>query len=505
MKQFTKIAAVLAALVLASAFVACSDGNDRGSRNSVICTWVQSNNASNYYVFYADKTVEVWIDNTLTYSKNTVTYTGNPIADGSTVAIKTVSGVTLFTFTVSGSTATETTYKTRYNIDTSANDDDYDESIDVDEQPTVGGGNGEPVPNDDYYYNESNMMCVWRQIDNPSNGYIFYDNYTVVRYRNENLESLFYYSGEPANYGIVQIGMETFSIRTTGDTIIATNIASGTQYYVITPNDAWSEEEDSSANDAYVICTWRMSGDPSSFFVFYADKTVEAWVDGRLEYSKNTLYYTGDPIAEGSKGELIEIASGVTLCTFTVSGDVATVYISSFGVKYYIEKSSSSGGGVIESSGGSTNTDGDGGSYEDTPSVAPESPSTDKVSEKPITTDKSTLDEDYYFDMDNVICNWVQTDDESNGYIFYRNNTVVQIIDDDFYALFRYSGDPEYGYATIRGVGTFTGTTGYSTTIVTDNASGTLYYVMSVDEMLEQEEVIESGSSETAWKENTAW
>lgn len=126
---------------------------------------MQSNNASNYYVFYADKTVEVWIDNTLTYSKNTVTYTGNPIADGSTVAIKTVSGVTLFTFTVSGSTATETTYKTRYNIDTSASDDDYDESIDVDEQPTVGGGNGEPVPNDDYYYNESNMMCVWRQIE----------------------------------------------------------------------------------------------------------------------------------------------------------------------------------------------------------------------------------------------------------------------------------------------------------------------------------------------------
>ena len=107
--------------------------------------------------------------------------------------------------------------------------------------------------------------------------------------------------------------------------------------------------------------------------------------------------------------------------------------------------------------------------------------------------------------MNNVICNWVQTDDESNSYIFYRNNTVVQIIDDDFYALFQYSGDPEYGYATIRGIGTFTGTTGYSTTIVTDNASGTLYYVMSVDEMFEQEEVIESGSSETPWKENTAW
>ena len=110
MKQFAKIAAVLATLVLACAFVACGDEDDG---DSVVCTWRMSGNSSNFYVFYADKTVEAWVDGRLGNSRNELRYTGNPIANG-TVEIKTISGVTMFRFNISGSVATESTYRTRY-------------------------------------------------------------------------------------------------------------------------------------------------------------------------------------------------------------------------------------------------------------------------------------------------------------------------------------------------------------------------------------------------------
>lgn len=121
MKQFAKIAAVLAALVLACAFVACGDEDDG---DSVVCTWKRSG-SSDFYVFYADKTVEGWLNNKLEYPRNTLSYTGNPIANG-TVEIKTISGVTMFKFTVSGDVATESTSRRKYDIYIGTADDDDD-------------------------------------------------------------------------------------------------------------------------------------------------------------------------------------------------------------------------------------------------------------------------------------------------------------------------------------------------------------------------------------------
>ena len=323
MKQFAKIAAVLlAALFMASAFTACSDGSESGSGDRVVCTWMLSSDSTTFYVFYADKTVEGWINGKLEYPRNTLSYTGNPIADG-TVEIKTASGVTLFTFSVSGDVAT-------------------------------------------------------------ASGYV------------------------------------------------------GSKYYIKIPStgDSGSASGGGASGDR-VVCTWTQSSDPTNYYVFYADKTVEAYIDGKLEYPRNTLSYTGNPIADGGAGE-IKTFTGVTLFTFRVSGSVATLYIvdSSFGTKYNVNSGSSNGG-----SGGSSSDDGSSTNRPSSPSIA--------------------FDEDYYYDLDNVICIWVQTYNDSNGYAFYENGTVARIWNDDFDTLFYYDGNPLNGYATIWGVGVVSSSDGY--------------------------------------------
>lgn len=375
MKQFAKIAAVLlAALFMASAFTACSDGSEGGSGDRVVCTWMLSSDSTTFYVFYADKTVEGWINGKLEYPRNTLSYTGNPIADG-TVEIKTASGVTLFTFSVSGDVATAS----------------------------------------DYF---------------------------------------------------------------------------GSKYYIKIPSngDSGSASGGGASGDT-VVCTWELSSDPTNYYVFYADKTVEAYIDGKLEYPRNTLSYTGNPIADGGAGE-IKTFTGVTLFTFRVSGSVATLYIvdSSFGTKYNVNSGSSNGG-----SGG--------GAEDKKPDTTEQSP----TREDPITTDERDLDEDYYYDLDNVICAWVQIDNESNGYTFYRNHTVMQYFDGNFHALYYYDGDPLYGCVAIWGVGTFTDDekddSGYI--IATDYNSGIQYRVINFDADEWWEEVVtESGGS---YSENPDW
>lgn len=383
MKQFAKIAAaLLVALFMASAFIACSDGSEGGSGDRVVCTWTLSSDSTTFYVFYADKTVEGWSNRKLEYPRNTLSYTGNPIADG-TVEIKTASGVTLFTFSVSGDVATAS----------------------------------------DYF---------------------------------------------------------------------------GSKYYIKIPStgDSGSSSGGGASGDK-VVCTWELSSDPTNYYVFYADKTVEAYIDGKLEYPRNTLSYTGNPIADGGAGE-IKTFTGVTLFTFRVSGSVATLYIvdSSFGTKYNVNS-------------GSSNSGASGGTENKNPDTTEQSP----TREDPITTDERDLNEDYYYDMDNVVCAWVQSDSPTNGYTFYRNHTVVQYFDNNFHALYYYDGNPEYGGATIRGVGIFIGESDridigddewvWRYTIATDYNSGTQYRVITPDDdEWWEEEVTESGGS---YSENPAW
>lgn len=385
MKQFAKIAAVLlAALFMASAFTACSDGSESGSGDRVVCTLVCTTDSSNYFVFYADKTVEEYDNGKLVEIEGGLIYDNAPTKP-CTVSIKSKLagdyGPTLMTFTVTeddeGICAMNGLLE--YRLKSTSKDDDDDD--------------------DDYYDDIDNVICAWVQSDDESNGYMFYSNNTVEVFLDDELDGRLSYTGKPTVAGTVTIQtVGTFTVRVSNGTVTATNNSTRKVYRVITPDDdEWGE--------------------------------------------------------------------------------------------------SSSGGGS-------------GGGAEDKKPGTTERPTREDLT----TTDERDLDEDYYYDMDNVICNWVQIDNESNGYTFYRNHTVVQYFDNNFHALYYYDGDPLNGDATIRGVGIFMGKrVGINIgddewvwhTIATDYNSGTQYRVITLDDdEWWEEEVTESGGG---YKENPAW
>lgn len=133
MKQFKRFVLIFATLFLSAVFVTCStesdgkgnkdDDNTKGN-TTVLCTWFQEDDKTNYYIFYSDKTVEGYIDGKIEYPRNTLTYSGTSTAAG-TVIIKTNAGTTLFTFTVTKNDdiiiAVEKTFGTKYTTDASSN------------------------------------------------------------------------------------------------------------------------------------------------------------------------------------------------------------------------------------------------------------------------------------------------------------------------------------------------------------------------------------------------
>ena len=127
----------LSVLFLVLSFVACSDGNQRGSGSgghSLICTWELTGNPSgNWFKFYADKTAECYPEPTTTGTDDkTLIYSGNPLESG-TVTLKARALVNAargneaavppqFTFTVTTSNGTVTATMqgagARYNVRT---------------------------------------------------------------------------------------------------------------------------------------------------------------------------------------------------------------------------------------------------------------------------------------------------------------------------------------------------------------------------------------------------
>ena len=111
MKFFSKLAAILAALMLACAFVACS--NDGGSSDDSASTGVSpstgtliatfaSGSGYTVYQFYSDNRMSI-VENG--GSPDWFTYTGNPAATSGTVTISTSRGP--YTLTINGNTASD--------------------------------------------------------------------------------------------------------------------------------------------------------------------------------------------------------------------------------------------------------------------------------------------------------------------------------------------------------------------------------------------------------------
>ncbi|MDY2617158.1 MAG: hypothetical protein SOV76_11490 [Treponema succinifaciens] len=86
MRKFAKISAVLAAMVLALAFVGCKDDDDDNDQ-SVVTTWCTESNSSKFY-FYDDGSVKFELD-VETYSGS---YSGDTTKDGTIKVFATVEG-----------------------------------------------------------------------------------------------------------------------------------------------------------------------------------------------------------------------------------------------------------------------------------------------------------------------------------------------------------------------------------------------------------------------------
>lgn len=152
MKYFRKIVFFLSMLLFVTMLGSCSAGDDGSSdenettEDTVVCTWVQESDKTNYYVFYSDKTVEGYINGKLEYPRSTLSYEGSPNATG-TLTIKTATGAMLFTFTVtkSGSaiTATEKSFGTKYSMGGSLGGNSGD-SKEKDDDGTENSGGSNP-------------------------------------------------------------------------------------------------------------------------------------------------------------------------------------------------------------------------------------------------------------------------------------------------------------------------------------------------------------------------
>ena len=102
MKFFSKIAAILAALMLACAFVACSNDSSSDSNEKTVVATFASGSGYTVYTFYSDNKMSI-VENG--GSPMWCTYTGNPAATSGTVTISTSEGP--YTLTINGNTASD--------------------------------------------------------------------------------------------------------------------------------------------------------------------------------------------------------------------------------------------------------------------------------------------------------------------------------------------------------------------------------------------------------------
>ena len=90
MRKFAKISAVLAAMVLALAFVGCKDDDDDDDDPSVVTTWYCTEEETEDGIsetmtlyFYDDNTFKmIFSDGSITVTYSTGTYTGDTTKDG---------------------------------------------------------------------------------------------------------------------------------------------------------------------------------------------------------------------------------------------------------------------------------------------------------------------------------------------------------------------------------------------------------------------------------------
>lgn len=389
-----------------------------------LCVWVAYGDNSNYYIFYDDGTAEYYAGYALNFSRSVLTYTGKPNAAGTvkitnknTVPILIAAGAGTLTFTVKKSgadlIATESNSGLRYIVTTSI--------------PSSGGNSsgGDTSIEPENPSTTPTLYSMTVSTSDAEAGIIYIDNCVVYD------GTYMQYAGETIGITITaNDGYEFYSLSVMGDNgkeISYEEISHESRYRFTMPESAVTVLVYFRAiNGDAEVCRWEQNDNSSNYFVFYADKTVDFYVNGNLRYARSSYKYTGKPTSSGTV--TIETNTGNTIFTFYVSQNYESIYATekNFGTKF-------------------------------------------------VRTGNA------------IVCRWVQNKQSSTYYVFYADNTVGKY-EEGSLALsrenLRYEGNPTEAGSWLR-ITDASGTTLFEFTISNDggtaveNIFSTIFWIYS--------------------------
>ncbi|MBQ9206155.1 MAG: hypothetical protein IJ158_05520 [Treponema sp.] len=367
--------------------------SNKGTENNVVCKWVFDGDESSYYIFYADKTVDVYSSGKLE-NKGLTKYTGDPTKAGETVKINIViSGMTqeLLSYTVKSISGNV--------VITSYNGFDVKfitgtDSGDSTSGNTTGNSGSTTGNTSGTTGTSSNVVCKWVFQDDATSYYIFYSDNSVDVYSSGKLENkgLTKYTGDPTKKGetvkinVVMSGVTqellSYTVKSISGNIVTTSYNGfDVKFTMGTSSDSTSgnttgnsgSTSGTTGTSSNVVCKWVFQDDATSYYIFYTDNSVDVYSYDKLE-NKGLTKYTGDPTKVGETVKINVVMSGVTqeLLSYTIksiSGNIVVASYNGFEMKFTMGTStdstpSNSGNSSIENVENKTNANTTENSYD---------------------------------------------------------------------------------------------------------------------------------------------
>ena len=339
--------------------------SNKGTENNVVCKWVFDGDESSYYIFYADKTVDVYSYGKLE-NKGLTKYTGDPTKAGGTVKINlSVSGTTqeLLSYTIKSInnnivTASYNGFEVKFNMSTGSDSTSPSSGEQKDSKSDV-------LKSGDEYY----VYYFYAEVNTTYT--ITWENYSgivaVSAGNSSNYEAHFSSTTDSgktvrfssnSGYAYIKVMPYKSDSSNAGSFNLTVSNNSGVPVVLQTFNH-YSGGNSTAGNNATennsVVCKWVFDGDESSYYIFYADNSVDVYSYGNLENGGMTKY-TGDPSKEGGTVKINVVMSGITqeLLSYdikSISGNVVTTSYNGLDVKFIM------GTGSSDSTGGNKTSD----------------------------------------------------------------------------------------------------------------------------------------------------
>ncbi|MBR1536637.1 MAG: hypothetical protein IJ630_06850 [Treponema sp.] len=359
MKKVFALNFLLIFSLLFGGFLSCSnqDSEKDEKKDSVVATWIQNSDNSNFYIFYADNTVELYQSNKLTLTRNELTYEGSPASE-SVVTIKNKAGISINKFVILSDGG----------ILTAKDSADSSKVFTVQKTSSYNGGNGNSGDNESGNNGSgNNVVCTYYMKGEESTYYVFYADNTAEYYSADKLansRSEIKYEGNPLKAGTVTIKIAltntpliTFTVKEADGTLIPyVELVPGfpTEFTLEKSgnenNDGDSEKQGDGSDEPAdtpaqsdtktdALCAWIADGDSSTYYIFYTDNTAEYYAGNVLQSARDALSYTGDPNAEGT----VKITNKNTVPILIAAGKGTLTFTLEMSDSIFIAKENSSG------------------------------------------------------------------------------------------------------------------------------------------------------------------